>query len=236
LMVIKALIWIGGTLMLIENLGYNITTIITGLGIGGIAIALAAQNILGDLFSYFVIFFDKPFEIGDFIVAGEHMGVVEKIGIKTSHVRSLDGQQLIMPNAEMAKSVIQNFKRLQRRRVVFSIGVVYYTSSVKIRAIPQMIKAIVSKEVNATFDRAHLKSFGDFSINYEIVYYIESADYLTYMNIQQAICMNIFEKFECEEIEFAFPTQTLFLNNQANPVAPAIKENKNSRAIQKSTM
>lgn len=214
LAVLKMLTWGMGIIMFADNLGYDITTVIAGLGVGGIAIALAAQNILGDLFSYLVIFFDKPFEIGDFIVTGENSGVVEKIGIKTTHVRSLDGQQLIMPNAEMAKSVIQNFKRLERRRIVFSIGVVYYTPSVKLRRIPQMINNIITKQDNATFDRVHLKSFGDFSINYEIVYYVESADYLTYMNTHHDISINIFEQFEREMIDFAFPTQTIFVNSQ----------------------
>ncbi len=215
LVVVKLLTWGLGIVMLADNLGYDVTTIIAGLGVGGIAIALAAQNILGDLFSYFVIFFDKPFEIGDFIIVDNNSGIVEKIGIKTSHVRSLDGQQLVMPNAEMVKTVIQNFKRLQRRRIVFSIGVVYYTSSRKLRRIPSLIEDIVLKQEHATFDRTHLKSFGDFSINYEIVYYIESADYLTYMNTHQEICVSIFEKFEEEKIEFAFPTQTIFLDNQS---------------------
>ncbi len=215
LLVLKALIWIFGIVMLIDNMGYDVTTIIAGFGVGGIAIALAAQNILGDLFSYLVIFFDKPFEIGDFIVVGENSGVVEKIGIKTSHVRSLDGQQMVMPNAEMVKTVIHNFKRLQRRRIVFVVGVVYYTPSEKLKKIPGMVEKIVTQTENATFDRAHLKSFGDFSINYELVYYVESADYLTYMNTHHAICISIFEKFEQEGIEFAFPTQTLFVNKQS---------------------
>ena len=214
LMVVKALAWVTGIIMLADNLGYDVTTIIAGLGVGGIAIALAAHSILGDLFSYIVIFFDKPFEIGDFIIIGDHSGIVEKIGIKTSHVRSLDGQQLIMPNAEMAKSVIHNYKRLQRRRVVFSIGVVYYTSSYKLRSIPGTIKDIISIQNHADFDRVHLKSFGDFSINYEIVYYVNSADYLLYMDTHQEICMTIFEEFEKTAIEFAFPTQTLFVNSQ----------------------
>jgi len=216
LVVIKLLTWGLGLVMLADNVGYDVTTIIAGLGIGGIAIALAAQNILGDLFSYFVIFFDKPFEIGDFIIVDNNSGIVEKIGIKTSHVRSLDGQQLVMPNAEMVKSVIQNFKRLERRRVVFSIGVVYYTSSRKLRNIPSLIKDIISKQEDATFDRTHLKSFGDFSVNYEIVYYIESADYLIYMNKHHEICLNIFEQFGEEGIEFAFPTQTIFINTENN--------------------
>ncbi len=214
MMVIKVLTWVMGIIMLADNLGYNVTTIIAGLGVGGIAIALAAQSILGDLFSYIVIFFDKPFEIGDFIIMGDDSGVVEKIGIKTSHVRSLDGQQLIMPNSEMAKSVIQNYKRLQRRRIIFSIGVVYYTPTKKLRSIPGIINDIISRQDNVDFDRVHLKSFGDFSINYEIVYYVNSADYLMYMDAHHEICLNIFEQFEKMKIEFAFPTQTLFMNNQ----------------------
>ncbi len=220
LLLVKVFIWGMGMVMLADNLGYDVTTIIAGLGVGGIAIALAAQNILGDLFSYFVIFFDKPFEIGDFIVVDGNSGVVEKIGIKTSHVRSLEGQQLIMPNAEMVKSVIHNFKRLQRRRIVFNIGVVYYTPSTNLRRIPAMIEDIILQQPDATFDRTHLKSFGDFSINYEIVYFLESADYLLYMNTHQDICMNIFEQFEKEGIEFAFPTQTLFVTNQKADTQP----------------
>ncbi len=214
LIVVKILTWAMGLVMLADNLGYDITTIVAGLGVGGIAIALAAQNILGDLFNYLVIFFDKPFEIGDFIVTGDNSGVVEKIGIKTTHVRSLDGQQLIMTNTEMAKSVIQNFKRLKRRRITFSVGVVYYTASQKLRKIPPMIEKIIIDQENATYDRVHLKSFGDFSINYEIVYYVESPDYITYMNTHHEISLNIFEQFEKNGIEFAFPTQTLFLNRQ----------------------
>jgi small-conductance mechanosensitive channel len=216
LAVVKALVWASGIVMLIDNLGYNVTTIIAGLGVGGIAIALAAQSILADLFSYIVIFFDKPFEIGDFIVSSGYSGVVEKIGIKTSQVRSLDGQQMIMPNTELVKSVIQNFKRLEKRRVVFNIGVVYNTGAGKLREIPQIVKAIIGKEADVSFDRANFKSFGDFSINYEIVYYINSPDYVLYMNTQERICMNIFEAFQKNNIEFAFPTQTIYLNSDAS--------------------
>ncbi len=211
LLVVKALVWIIGIIMLLDNLGYDVTTIIAGLGVGGIAIALAAQNILSDLFSYFVIFFDKPFEVGDYIVAGDKSGVVEKIGIKTSHVRSLDGQQLIMPNAEMVKSVIQNFKRLERRRVVFSIGVVYNTPVGKLKRIPEIVRELISGLDQVSFDRAHLKTLADFSINFEIVYYINSPEYLLYMDKHHAVCMGLVERFEQEGIEFAFPTQTLFV-------------------------
>lgn len=215
LMVIKALVWIIGIVMLIDNLGYDVTTVIAGLGVGGIAIALAAQNILGDLFSYLVIFFDKPFEVGDFIVVSDNSGTVEKIGIKTSHVRSINGEQLVMPNSEMVKQVIHNFKRLERRRIVFSIGVVYNTDAKKLKAIPAIVKDIIDKVEMSTFDRAHLSSFGDFSINYEIVYFVESPEYPVYMDTQHAINIALFEKFTMEEIEFAFPTQTLYLSKQA---------------------
>ncbi len=211
LVVVKVITWIMGVIMLIDNLGYDVTTLIAGLGVGGIAIALAAQNILGDLFSYLVIFFDKPFEVGDFIVVGEHRGTVEKIGIKTSHVRSIDGQQLVMPNAELVKSVINNFKRLEKRRALFGIGVVYYTPAAKLEMIPGIIKEVITKHPQAEFDRAHLKGFGDFSINYEIVYLVESPDFKVYMDTHQAICLEIFQRFEQAGIEFAFPTQTVFL-------------------------
>ncbi len=219
LLVVKAVTWGMGLVMLADNLGYDVTTIIAGLGVGGIAIALAAQNILGDLFSYFVIFFDKPFEIGDFIIVDGNFGVVEKIGIKTSHVRSPDGQQLVMPNAEMVKSVIHNYKRLQRRRVIFSIGVVYQTSPAKLRQVRDIIQQIVTPYEEVTFDRTHLKSFGDFSVNFEIVYYIESADYAIFMEMHHNISLEIFEQFEKHGIEFAFPTQTLYVNQQGGDAA-----------------
>lgn len=216
LLIIKVITWLIGLIMLADNLGYDVTTLLAGFGVGGIAIALAAQNILGDLFSYLVIFFDKPFETGDFIVTGAHSGVVEKIGIKTTHVRSLDGQQLIMPNAEMAKSVIQNFKRLERRRVVFTLGVVYNTKVSLLRQIPAIVGETIGSKGMAGFDRVHLVSFGDFSINYEIVYYVESADFLVYRDLHHAVCLDIFEAFEKAGIDFAYPTQTVFIRDNGS--------------------
>jgi small-conductance mechanosensitive channel len=215
LLVVKTLIWAAGLIMFIDNLGYNVTTIIAGLGVGGIAIALAAQSILADLFSYIVIFFDKPFEIGDFIITGNNSGVVEKIGIKTSHIRSLDGQQLVMPNTDLVKSVIQNYKRLEKRRVVFTIGVTYDTKTDTLRNIPAMIKDIIDRDTDAAFDRANFLRFGDFSILYEIVYYIASPDYVLYTTTHERICLNIFERFGSDGIEFAFPTQTIYLDKAA---------------------
>lgn len=216
LLIIKVVLWVIGTIFLVDNLGYNITTIITGLGIGGIAIALAAQTILGDLFSYLVIFFDKPFESGDFIVIGDKSGVVEYIGIKTTRLRTLGGEQLIMSNTDLTNSRVQNFKRMEQRRVVLSIGITYETAAEKIKRIPQIIQEIVEDEQHVKFDRAHFSGFGDFSLNFEIVYYILSADYVQYMNSQQTINLGILERFAGEDIQFAYPTQKLFLSGSGN--------------------
>jgi small-conductance mechanosensitive channel len=213
LLIIKIVLWVIGTVFLVDNLGYNITTIVTGLGIGGIAIALAAQTILGDLFSYLVIFFDKPFEAGDFIVIGDKSGVVEHIGIKTTRLKTLGGEQLIMSNTDLTNSRVQNFKRMEQRRVVLAIGVTYETSVEHIKQIPQIIREIIEAEQDVKFDRAHFSGFGDFSLNFEIVYYILTSDYVQYMNSQQAINHAILERFATENIDFAYPTQKLVLSH-----------------------
>lgn len=181
------------------------------ISIGGIAIALAAQNILGDLFCYFSIIFDKPFEIGDFVVIDDKAGTIEQIGIKTTRVRNREGDQLVFSNADITGSRLHNYKKMQQRRVVFSIGVVYGTSHQKLKEIPDLIKGIIEQENKTTFNRGHLKSMGDFSINYEFVYFIDTADYTEYMDIQQDIYLHIYKIFEEQQIEFAFPTQTVFV-------------------------
>ena len=216
LVVIKVVIWSGGLLMLVDNLGYDITTLITGLGIGGIAIALAAQNILGDLFSYFVIFFDKPFSIGDTISVNNVTGTVERIGIKTSHIRSVSGEQLIMPNAELVKSTIKNIKRLERRGVTFRLNVRYDTAKEKLTSIPEIIKQIINGQERVTFDRCHLITLGDFSLTYETLYFIDSSDYKLYLEIQQHIYFEIINAFTSNGIDFAFPGQTFILQHPLN--------------------
>ena len=210
----KLLIWAIGLIFLLDNLGVNISTVVAGLGIGGIAVALAAQAILGDLFSYFVIFFDRPFEIGDFIIVDNKTGTVEHIGIKTTRIRALSGEQLVISNTDLTSSRIHNYKKLQRRRVVFQLGVIYQTSADKLKIIPEMVKKIIVDNPTAEFDRGHFKSFGDFSLNFEFVYYVLSAEYVVYMDIQQEINMKIYEAFEKEGIEFAYPTQTLFVTKE----------------------
>ena len=199
--------------MLVDNLGYDITTIITGLGIGGIAIALAAQNILSDLFSYFVIFFDKPFAIGDVISVNNVTGTVERIGIKTSHIRSVSGEQLIMPNAELVKSTIKNIKRLERRGVSFKLNVRYDTPKEKLKALPDLIKKIIETQPQVKFDRCHLIALGDFSLSYEVLYFIDSSDYKLYLDIQQTIYFEIMNVFTEKGIDFAFPGQTFILQH-----------------------
>jgi small-conductance mechanosensitive channel len=219
MVVLKIMIWSIGILVLFSNLGYNVTTILTGLGIGGIAIALAAQNILGDLFNYFVIFFDRPFEVGDFITVDDKKGTVEYIGIKTTRIRSITGEQLIISNSNLTSSRIHNFKRLESRRVVFTIGVVYGLPLEKLKMIPSIIKEIVGKSTLVRFDRVHFNRYGDFSLDYEVVFFVDTPDYNTYMDILQQINFDIYEKFGSEKIDFASPTQTLILNRPDTKLA-----------------
>lgn len=210
-LVINIVIWMVGFVFLFDNLGYNVTAIITGLGIGGIAIALAAQNILGDLFNYFVIFFDRPFEIGDFIVVDDKKGNVEHIGIKTTRFKSLTGEQLVISNSDLTKSRLHNYKRMQRRRIVTNLGILYETPLDKLKEIPELIKSIVAEQhPRVTLDRAHFATFGSFSLNIEFVYFIESPEYNDYMDIQQTINLRIMEEFAKRNIQFAYPTQLIF--------------------------
>ncbi|NOY76389.1 MAG: mechanosensitive ion channel family protein [Calditrichaeota bacterium] len=201
-------------LLSLDNLGINITALITGLGIGGIAVALAVQNVLSDLFASLSIVLDKPFVLGDFIIIDNYLGTVEHIGLKTTRVRSLSGEQLIFANNDLLKSRIRNYKRMYERRVVFSIGVTYNTPYEKLAAIPGMIREIVESKEQVRFDRAHFKSYGDYSLNFETVYWVKNPDYNVYMDIHQAINLEIFRKFTKEGIEFAFPTQTVYLEKE----------------------
>ena len=219
MVVVNITFWAIGLLLFLSNLGYNVTTILTGLGIGGIAIALAAQNILGDLFNYFVIFFDRPFEVGDFITVDDKKGTVEYIGIKTTRLRSLTGEQIIIANSNLTSSRIHNFKRLESRRVIFNLGVVYGTPLEKLKRIPEMVKSIIEKQEFTKFDRAHFMHYGDYSLNYEIVFFVDNPHYHIYMDILQQINFDIYEQFAAEQIDFAFPTQTLLFNSQGGPIA-----------------
>ena len=198
-------------LLILENIGVDVTALVAGLGVGGIAVALAAQNILGDLFSSMSIVLDKPFVLGNFIIVGDMMGTVQHIGLKTTRIRSLSGEQLVISNSDLLSSRIRNFKRMQERRVVFNIGVTYDTPRATLERIPGIIRDAIEKQEQTRFDRSHFFRFGDSSLIFESVYYVLSPDYAIYMNTQQAINLQIMEQFEALEVEFAFPTQTIHL-------------------------
>ncbi len=211
MLIFNIVLWLVGLLFLFSNMGYDVTAVIAGLGIGGIAIALAAQNILSDLFNYFVIFLDRPFEIGDFVIIDDKLGVIEYIGIKTTRVKSLSGEQLVFSNSDLTNSRIHNYKRMQRRRIVFQVGVTYQTSPESLKEISKVLKEIVKEQKLTEFDRAHFASFGDSSLDFEIVYAVLSSDYGVYMDIQEAINLRIFESFAAMNVEFAYPTRTLYV-------------------------
>jgi len=207
----KLIIWAIVVLIALDNMGIDITALIAGLGIGGIAIALAVQNILSDLFASLSIIVDKPFVIGDYIVVGDLMGTVERIGLKTTRIRSLSGEQIVFSNSDLLSSRVRNYKRMYERRIAFSLGVTYDTGADLLERIPTMIEKIVGAQPNVRFDRCHFKSFGDFALLIETVYYMLIPDYKAYMDTQQAINLAIARKFEEEGIQFAYPTQTIYL-------------------------
>jgi small-conductance mechanosensitive channel len=209
--VAKWALWVVGILLVVQNFGINVTSLIAGLGIGGIALALAAQKILEDLFSSFAILFDRPFEPGDFIVAGENVGTVERIGIKSTRLRALQGEELVVPNKEITAERIQNFKKMQERRINFTFGVVYDTPHEHLEEIPALVQKAVEQTGGARFDRSHFREFGDSALVFDNVYYVESGDYNEYMNINQRIMLAIAKTFGEKGIAFAYPTQTIHL-------------------------
>ncbi len=211
----KVVLLVVGVLFLLSNLGLNVSSLIAGIGIGGIAIALAVQNILGDLFSALAILLDQPFTVGDFIVAGEHRGKVEKIGIKTTRIRSLKGEEIVIPNKELTASVIQNFRRMEKRRVVFEVGVAYETSLMKLKKIPSIIEKIINGLENVEFKRANLIKMADYALVFEVVYELDSKDYTLYVNRQQEIIFKLLEAFKKHKIEIAYPTQVIHLRNNS---------------------
>ncbi|KPJ53360.1 mechanosensitive ion channel protein MscS [candidate division TA06 bacterium DG_24] len=209
-------------LLALDNIpGVEVTTLIASLGVGGIAVALAVQGLLADLFASLSISLDKPFVIGDFIIVDTYLGTVEHIGLKTTRIRSLSGEQLIFSNNDLLSSRIRNYKRMAERRIVFSFGVIYQTPHEKLREIPSIVQQIVEPLELTRFDRAHFKEYGDFSLNFEVVYYVLDPDYRLYMDIQQAINLAIYEAFEEQGIEFAYPTQTLYVSDGRAPLEKA---------------
>jgi small-conductance mechanosensitive channel len=212
--ILKLTLWSVIVLLTLDNLGFDVTALVAGLGVGGVAVALAVQSILGDLFASLSIVLDKPFVIGDFIIVDDYLGTVEHIGLKTTRIRSLSGEQLVFSNADLLNSRIRNFKRMFERRVVFTIGVTYQTPLEKLEIIPKIIREIIESKELTRFDRSHFKEYGDFSLNFETVYWVLQPDYNTYMDIHQSINLEIYKRFAEEGIEFAYPTQTLFIQKE----------------------
>jgi small-conductance mechanosensitive channel len=209
----RVLIWSLLVLVALANLGIDVSALIAGLGVGGVAVALATQNILGDLFASFSILLDKPFVPGDFVVVGDFMGTIEQIGVKTTRVRGLGGEQIVFSNNDLLQSRLRNYKRMSERRIAFQLGVVYKTELEKLREIPQMLRETIVAQGRTRFDRAHFASYGDFALKFEVVYYVLDADYNVYMDIQHAINLEIYRRFLSSGIEFAYPTQTLILQS-----------------------
>lgn len=207
----RIILWIFGAIFVLSNVGIEVTSLVAGLGIGGIAVAFALQGILSDLFASFSIYFDKPFRVGDFVVIGNDSGTVEKIGIKTTRIRTLQGEELVVSNAELTTARVENFKKLQRRRVVMQFGVAYETEQEQLKAIPDYVTNIFENIASVTLDRVHFFSFGDSALLFEVVYFVESSEHLAYMDCQQTINYALIDKFAEEKIEFAYPTQTVYL-------------------------
>ncbi len=208
---LKAGLWAIGLLAILSNLGVNVNSLIAGLGIGGLAIAFALQNILGDLFSSFAIHMDKPFRVGDFIAVGDYKGTVEKIGIKTTRIRSTMSEEIIISNTELTSARVQNYGKMKERRNVFTLGITYETPVEKIKKVPHIVKEAIESTNSTRFDRTHFSSFGDSALNFDVSYYAESGEYSKFMDIKQEINLKIMESFAKEGIEFAYPTQTLYM-------------------------
>jgi small-conductance mechanosensitive channel len=194
--VLQVMIWVLGLIFFLDNAGVKISAVVTGLGIGGVAVALAAQSVLGDLFSHIAILFDRPFVIGDFIVVDSLMGTVEHLGIKTTRVRSLSGELLIFPNTALTSARIRNYQHMDRRRVAFNVGFAQDTPSDKLKEVPGLLREAVKRVPGTVLERAHFVSFDPSGLNFEVVYFIQGADHTKFMDIQQDINFALKEAFD----------------------------------------
>ena len=208
---LRTVLWAVIVLSVLANMGVNITAFVASLGVGGIAVALAVQNILGDLFASLSIAVDKPFEVGDFISSDAGLGTVEYVGLKTTRIRALSGEQIVVGNTDLLKQPVKNYRRMQERRIAFKFGVTYDTSPDLAEAIPGIARDLVRADGKLRFDRAHFQSFGESSLDYEVVYYVLDPDYNVYMDAQQRLNLGLLREFAARGIEFAFPTRTLHL-------------------------
>ena len=201
----------------LQNFGINVTALVTGLGIGGIAIALAVQNILGDLFAALAIVVDKPFVVGDFIIVDQVKGTVEHVGLKTTRLRSLGGEQIVLANSDLLKSRVSNYRLMLERRVVFHLDIAYDTSPDTVERIPAIVKEIVTRQQPTRFERCHFLAWMESSLRIETVYFVLEGDYNRYADIQQAVNLEILRRFHAEKIEFAFPSRTVIMKRELQP-------------------
>lgn len=238
-------IWSVAALLALANLGINVLPLLAGLGIGGIAVALAVQAVLSDILASVSIALDKPFAVGDFLILDNFLGTVEHIGVKSTRLRSLSGEQIIMSNADILSSRVRNYGRMYERRVVFQFGVPYDTPSEKLRAIPPLVRRIIESLEKTRFDRCHFMAYGEFSLQFETVYYVLAADYNVYADLQQAINLAIFDEFRKMGVRFALPTRTLRMESpisvmpqpeeamktsaRSEPTAPGVEDSLRNR-------
>ncbi|MDP7477120.1 MAG: mechanosensitive ion channel family protein [Candidatus Peribacteraceae bacterium] len=213
-MAVRMVLWSIGFLLILSNAGVDITSLVAGLGIGGLAISLALQNILSDLFASFSIAIDKPFEIGDFIIVGEHKGTVKHIGMKTTRITALQGEEVVISNAELTTTRVQNYKKMQKRRIVFTFGCTYGAKADQMKKVSADVAKIIDDHDFAEVDRVHFNNFGDSDLQFEAVYYMTTSDYVKYMDTQQDINIQLMKYFEENNLEMAYPTQTLYVKKE----------------------
>jgi small-conductance mechanosensitive channel len=232
--VLSVAVWAMVLLLTLDNLGIDITALIAGLGIGGIAVALAVQNVLGDLFASLSITLDRPFVVGDFLILDDYLGSVEYIGIKSTRLRSLSGEQIVISNSDLLTSRVRNYGRMFERRVVFPTRIPYETPLEQLEQIPGLIRQIIESMEGTRFDRSHLASHGLGSIDYETVYYVLSPDYNKYMDIQQAINLRLHRELEQRGVKFAYQTQRMIIVPQEapkpSPDQPSLRESERPAA------
>jgi small-conductance mechanosensitive channel len=219
----RTIVWSAVIILMLDNLGYNVSALLAGLGIGGIAVALALQNVLGDLFASLSIALDKPFVTGDFIIVDDKLGTVSYVGLKTTRVTSLSGEQLVFSNSDLLSSRIRNYKKMQERRVAFSFGVLYQTPVELLEEIPAIVRQIVEETPETRFDRAHFKEFGDSAYTFEVVYYVLAPDYELYMDCQQRINLELCRACAERGIDFAYPTRTLHIAPKTGPALALVE-------------
>ncbi|WP_431108653.1 mechanosensitive ion channel family protein [Variovorax paradoxus] len=218
---LRTLLWAVVLLAVLSNLGVNITAFVASLGVGGIAIALAVQNILGDLFASLSIAVDKPFEVGDAIGIGDLSGTVQHIGLKTTRLRSLTGEQIVISNTDLLKQVVKNYRRMDERRIAFKFGMSYRSDPEKLEAVPGIVKRLIESRPKLRLDRVHFQAFGESSLDFEVVYFVTTPDYGLYMDEQQRLNLQMMREFSALGLEFAIPARSVYVTSDGGNPAEA---------------